>query len=371
MKVVVWISRILLGVVFIFSGFVKAIDPLGSTYKFQDYFTAFGMEWLSPLALVFSIALSSIEFIIGFAILLGLNTRISSWGGLLFMVFFTPLTLYIALGDPVQDCGCFGDALIISNWETFYKNIFILAAALVVFLYRMKIPPLISKKADNLLIVVFSVLILGVSVYSLRNLPLIDFRPWKKGNNVAEMLRPAPEVAEIFLLFENQETGEVKEYPVSDYPWDDPEWNAVWKYKDQRREIIQPAKDAPISNFFVQDYMGYDITDALIAHPGYQLIVVAYDLGKTNSRAFVRRINPLAAQAASLGIPLVVLTASSWEDIEAFRHENQTPYPFYQSGEIALKTIIRSNPGLLLMESGVVVDKWAHRNIPSADQLVK
>ena len=364
MKIAVWISRILFGIVFIFSGFVKAIDPLGSTYKFQDYFLAFDAEWLFPLALPLAVLLSTLEFVVGVAVLLGLKMRWSAWAGLLFMVFFTPLTLYIALTDPVPDCGCFGDALIISNWDTFYKNVVILAASIIIFVYRNKVRPLWSETKDWYLIGLTTLLIVGLSLYCLRYLPIIDFRPWKVGNDINQQVVPTPEVADIYLVFENKETGETREYPVDDYPWNDPEWMATWEYKDQRREIIQPYQEAPITNFEIQDEYGDDYTEAYISNPDYQFIVVAYDLTTTNTRAFTRRINPLAAEAEQAGYSLIVLTGSPYLTVEAFRHEHQSPYPFYQSSEVALKTIIRSNPGLLLMKNGVVLDKWSFRRIP-------
>lgn len=369
MKAVLWLSRILFGVVFIFSGFVKAIDPLGSAYKFQDYFLSFGTSWAFPLALPMSVVMSGLEFLIGVAVLLGLKMRFSAWGGLLFMTFFTPLTLYIALYNPVPDCGCFGDALIISNWDTFYKNIFILAAAVIIFINRNKVKPLWSDQKDWVLVGVFSFLIVGMSVYCLRYLPIIDFRPWKIGNDIRSKLAPTAEVADTYLIFENQQTGEAKEYPANDYPWDDPEWAAVWKYKDMRQVVISPYIEAPIANFFIEDEYGDDIKDMFIFNSDFQFIVVAYDLNRTNNRAFDKRITPLAVEAEKHGYSFIVLTAATDETLEAFRHKHQTPYPFYKTDGVALKTIIRSNPGLVLLKDGVVVGKWAHRDIPAFDQL--
>ncbi len=371
MKVVVWLARIVFGIVFIFSGFVKAIDPLGSAYKFQDYFLAFGTEWLLFAALPMALLLSTLEFIIGVGVLFGIKMRWSAWGGLLFMAFFTPLTLYIAITDPVPDCGCFGDAIIISNWDTFYKNIFILAAAIVVFIYRDKIRPPWSKITDNTLAVIVTVAVLWLSFYCLRNLPIIDFRPWKVGNDVKELVMPTEEIAYIYLIFENQETGEIREYPATDYPWDDPEWASVWKFKDQRREVIQPFLEAEIENFYIEDAFGDDVTDFFMTEPDYLFMVVAYDLNRTNTKAFERRINPLAREAEKLGYTFIVLTGSTHDTAEEFRHAHQTPYPFYLSDEVELKTIIRSNPGLVLMKEGVVKGKWAHRNIPTMEELKK
>lgn len=371
MKAAVWIARILFGVVFIFSGFVKAVDPLGSAYKFQDYFMAFGTQWMFPLTVPMAVILSALEFVIGVAILLGLKMRYSAWGGLLFMAFFTPLTLYVALKNPVSDCGCFGDALVIGNWETFYKNIVILAAAILIFVWRKKIPPLLTARKDWYLVAATSVLIVGLSVYCLRHLPVIDFRPWKIGSEIREKLTPTNEIADLYLVFENEQTGELSEYPVNDYPWDDPEWTAVWKYKDQRKEVIQAYVDAPINNFFIEDEFGDDLTESFLMDPGYQFMVMAYDLKKTNKKAFTKKITPLAAAAEKQGVPLIVLTSTGFEEMEVFRHENQTPYPFYQTDAIALKTVIRSNPGLVLLKDGVVKGKWAYRDIPSPDKLSK
>lgn len=369
MRYLLWLSRILLGLVFIFSGFVKAIDPLGSAYKFQDYFMAFGTEWLFFTAVPMAVALSTLELVIGIAILFGIKMRYSAWGGLLFMAFFTPLTLYIAITDPVPDCGCFGDAIIISNWDTFYKNIFILAAAIIVFLYRDKVKPLWSEKGDNMLLAGATALTLLLSLYCILYLPVIDFRPWKVGNDISTLVTPTPETARVYLIFENKETGESVEYLSSDYPWNDAEWMAKWELVDQRREIITPLREAEIENFYIEDSFGDDLTEYYITKPGFWFLVVAHDLHRTNIRAFNRRISPLAAEAEQHGYDLIVLSGSTLDDIDIFRHSQQTPYAFYLSDEIALKTIIRSNPGLLLMESGVVVAKWPHRRIPDFETI--
>ena len=371
MRILLWFSRLLFGLVFIFSGFVKAIDPLGSAYKFQDYFLAFGTEWLFFSAVPMAIILSTLEIVIGIAVLLGIKMRVSAWGGLLFMAFFTPLTLYIAITDPVPDCGCFGDAIIISNWDTFYKNIFILAAAIIVFIYRDKVKPLWSEKGDNILLGGLSAASIALSAYCLLYLPIIDFRPWKPGNNISELVIPIPEVAQTYLIFEHNETGETEEHPANDYPWDDPEWMAQWSFKDQRREIISPAQEAEIENFYIEDEFGDDLTEFFFTKDEYWFMVVAHDLNRTRARAFTRKITPLAAEAEKHGNTLIVLTGSSLDDIDEFRHAYQTPYPFYLSDEIELKTIIRSNPGLLLLKDGVVIDKWPHRRIPEFETIRK
>lgn len=369
-KALLLVARILFGLVFMFSGFVKAIDPWGSAYKFQDYFLAFGMEWLFPLALTLALALSTLEFVIGLAVLLGLQMRLAAWGGLLFMLFFTPLTLYVALTDPVPDCGCFGDAIIMSNWETFTKNVFLLGAALIVFFHRQSVKPLISLRTDRLLTAMSLVFILGLSVYCLRNLPIMDFRPWHIGADIRELLNPVPEEADIYLIYEHKESGERREYRPDELPWEDADWAGQWRYVDRRSEVIRPAREAPIDAFYIEDDQGHDLTEYYLSEPGPLLVVVAHDLRTTRTRAFRDRINPLAARLEETGYPIIVLTDSPLETIDDFRHAYQTPYPFYMSDGIELKTMVRSNPGMLLVVDGVIQGKWAHRNIPDADHLL-
>jgi uncharacterized membrane protein YphA (DoxX/SURF4 family) len=371
MRVILWLSRILFGLVFIFSGFVKAIDPLGSAYKFQDYFMAFGTEWLFFTALPMAIILSTLELVIGIAVLSGIKMRYSAWGGLLFMIFFTPLTLYIAISNPVPDCGCFGDAIILSNWDTFYKNILILAAAIVVFINRKTVKPLWSEKGDNFLLAGLTALTVLLSLYCIRYNPIIDFRPWKVGNDIRELVIPTPERAEIFLIFENKKTGEIKEYHSGNYPWDDSEWMAQWELVDQRREVTTPFREAEIENFYIEDEYGDDLTEYFITKEEFWFMVVAHNLHRTNSRAFDRKITPLASDAAEHGYDLIVLTGSTLDNVDDFRHARQTPYDFFLSDDIELKTIIRSNPGLLLMKDGVVIEKWPHRRIPDFKSIQK
>lgn len=363
-----WGSRILFGALFIFSGFVKAIDPLGSAYKFQDYFLAFNTEWLFPTALPLSVFMSSLEFIVGVAILLGIKIKLNASLGVLFMLFFTPLTLYIAIYDPVPDCGCFGDALIVTNWETFYKNVFLLAAAVYIYVYRYKVKPLWSEKKDGYLLALITLLIVWLSVYCLRNLPIIDFRAWKVGNNVEELLTPVQEEEAVFtFVYEHEETGRKKEFGMDELP----SAQDGWKFVDRKKTVIKPFIGPPIEDFMIQDAYGDDYTEVYVGNPDYQFLVIAYDLNRTRKSAFTNKINRFAEQAEQDGYSLIVLTGSSYSVIDAFRHEVQTPYPFYQSDEIELKTIVRANPGMLLMKDWRILGKWHHRNIPDYEQVKK
>ncbi|MDD3877928.1 MAG: DoxX family protein [Bacteroidales bacterium] len=363
------ISRIILGIVFIFSGFVKAVDPLGSVYKFNDYFIAFGTSWMEPLSFFFSVTLSSLEFIIGFAILFGLKIRLTSWGGLLFMAFFTPLTFYIYLTNPVSDCGCFGDALILSNKATFIKNIFFFIFSIIIFAYRKKFKSILSEKVQWGIIFIGLVFIASIITYSYRHLPIIDFRPWKIGNNVIEEMKPKQEeIAETFLVYKNKNTGEIKDYPMNDYPWNDSVWKATWEFVEQKRNIIQEYINAPIGNFIIVDEYGEELTETFITDSGYQFLLFAYDLDKAARKPF-QKINTLAGEAEANGISFICLTSTPYSDIDDFRHEVQATYPFYNVDPIALKTAIRANPGLILLKNGIVMDKWHYNDIPDFESI--
>ncbi len=365
-KILTWVARIVFGVAFIFAGFTKAIDPLGSVYIFDDYFVAFGMDWLMPLSLPLAIILNTLEFVVGIAILLGLKMHLSAWAGLLFMIFFTPLTLYIAITDAVPHCGCFGDAWVITNWETFYKNLILLAATILIFIQKDKIQPLWSHKKDWWLVGGFTILAVWLSIFCLRNLPVMDFRPWKVGNDITQQLKPVQEgESEFVFVYENTKTGEMKEFEMDDLP----SAEEGWEYVDRKEIVIREHIPSPIENFDIRDEYEIDYTEKFIGNPDYQFIVVAYDLGTTNTKAFTEKINDIANNAIEDSYSFIVLTSSSFEETDSFRHEYQTPYDFYQSDERELKTIVRSNPGLVLMKDGIVLGKWHYRNIPAYDDI--
>jgi len=370
-------ARFFFAAVFIFSGFVKAVDPLGSTYKFQDFFTAFGVEWLFPAALPLAVGLSTLEFVVGAAFLTGLKMQVFAPTGLALMAVLTPATIFIALTDPVPHCGCFGDAIVISNQATAYKNLLLFAAAAVVFFNRRTIRPLISGKSLWIAVLTAVFMISGISLYGLTYLPIIDFRPWKPGNNIAELIASPEEPSRpIVLVFENRKTGETRNYPADDYPWDDPEWAELWEYKDRKEKKAKPDAGTSIANFnithfSIMDKSGNDLTASFINTPGYLYLVVAYDLNTANGRAFDEKLAPLAETALQNGHEWIALTASPPETVRDFRQTHDAAYPFFFSDERELKTVIRSNPGLVILKNGVVAEKWPYRNLPSPETLIR
>ncbi|MDO8898776.1 MAG: DoxX family protein, partial [Bacteroidales bacterium] len=220
-------SRLLVGAVFIFSGFVKGVDPLGTAYKFGDYFAAYGTDWANAFALFLSVSLCALEFAIGAALFFNLRMKITAWALLIIMMFFTVLTFFDAIYAPVPDCGCFGDAIKLTNWETFYKNLVLMIFVIVIFRNRTSFKSVLSNLSQNIVLVLISAMFIYFSVYNYRHLPMIDFRMWKVGN---KMTADADNEMRVYVKYRNIATGEIREYLSPDFPWNDPVWLAEWEF---------------------------------------------------------------------------------------------------------------------------------------------
>jgi len=364
MKIVRLISRIIVGLVFVFSGFVKAVDPYGSMFKFNDYFEAFGMEWFIPFSLFLGVLLCCVEFILGFSFLFNAKIKPLSWLMMLFMTFFLILTFIIAIKNPVSDCGCFGDALVISNWATFYKNIVLIILALIVFLGRNKIKSRFSSTFQYCVLGIGLAIILWVSITSYRHLPLIDFMPWKVGNEISKQVVPTPEIAELYLVYKNKDNNEEYEYTSKNLPYKD---TVLWKkleFVKQNKKVIQEYKEAPIHDFMIDDEAKNDFTEVIIDNPKFQYILVSYDLEKAD-KDVLKKIIPFYNECKRDSIGFAVLSGSDFSVINVLKNSNNLPYPFYTVDQTALKSVVRSNPGLVLLKDGVVVDKWHYNDFPT------
>lgn len=357
-------ARVYIGLVFLFSGFVKAVDPLGAQYKITDYLMAFNLDWLKSFSLFFAIVLNLAEFLIGFVLIFGVKMRFFAWGSFLFMLFFTPLTLYLALKNPVSDCGCFGDAWVMTNWETFYKNIIFMAMASIVFVHRYRYwERMIPVSIKNTVVGLGVVLGIGIQLYAVRYDAIMDFRPWRVGNHISTLVVPTPEKAEIFLVYKNKLTGQNEEYTSATLPWQDEEKMSTLEFIDQRKVVTEPFKEAPIHDFIIINEEGYNMTDELISYPQFHFLAVSYDLLKMNQKA-IAKLQKFAEACKNNNLSFHFITGSTPNEVEAFIQKNKPIYTIYNADPTALKTIIRSNPGLLLLKEGFVIDKWPHRRIP-------
>lgn len=354
MKWIANFSRIFVGLVFVFSGFVKGVDPLGTAYRLEDYFFAFNWDFFVPLALFFSILLCTIEFAVGAMLLFNLNMKKVSWLLLAMMLFFTGLTLNDAISNPVPDCGCFGDFIKLTNWQTFYKNLILLPLAVVVFVYRKQYKPFVGNTGQWLLTGIFTCLFAGFSYYCFSHLPVLDFTEWQVGHKLfPENAKPI----KYYLSYKNKKTGEVKEYESPNYPYDDSVWMAQWEFVTQR--VVDPNVYYGKS-LIINDTAGNDLTASIIRNPDYQLIVNSYNLSEADINSF-KKLNDFAAKAYADNIPTAVLVTADSKEIAGFIKANNLQLDFYNADDIVLKSIVRSNPGLLLMKNGVIIKKW-HRN---------
>ena len=317
--VVVNIARLVLAVVLVFSGFVKAVDPMGTQYKLTDYLTALHLQMLTPdfLTLGAAVILSAVEFGIGICLLFGIRKTLSTNLAMLMMVVMTPLTLWIALTDPVSDCGCFGDAIVLTNWQSFGKNVILLLLAGIVWKWPHDIVRFISTSSQWIATNYSAVFIIAVSGWSLYDLPYLDFRPYHIGTDLR--------------------TG-----------WQE----------------MMDGKESPYDEFFIERIEdGEDITDSLLNSKGYLFLLVAPHMEKADDSQ-LDLINQMYEYAEDNEYPFYALTASGVRGIERWRDMTGAEYPFCQTDETTLKTIIRSNPGLLLLKDGVIIRKWSHNNLP-------
>ena len=361
-KIAVNICRALMALTFVFSGFVKAVDPIGTQYKIHDYLSAWGLDaWNADwLTLTASIALSTAEFFIGMMLLFAIQRRVVSRLALMLMTAMTILTLWIYISDPVSDCGCFGDAITLTNGQTLAKNIVLTAAAIIMAIWPLEMARLIRKNTQWIVINYTVVFILAVSGYSLYYLPQFDFRPYhvgadiKKGMEIPEGAEQ-PEFVTTFIL---EKDGQRKEFSLEDYP------ASTWTFIDSR--TVQPKKGyvPPIHDFSITTVdEGEDITEEIVADKGYSLLLVSPHLEQADDIHF-DEINRLYDYTKQHGYRFLCLTASTEEAIGRWKDRTGAEYQFANTDETTLKTIIRSNPGLVLLHNGSIKGKWSHNALP-------
>jgi len=276
--------------------------------------------------------------------------------------------LWIAIKNPVTDCGCFGDALVISNWETFYKNLVFITLAIVSVVNRNWFEKQVKTKIPLILSVLTFVVYFGFVYQSYNHLPIFDFRPYKIGINIPDaMTTPegaAQEEYENIFYYKNKNTGEVKEFAEDNYPWQD---TVNWAYNDMESILIKEGYEPPIHDFTIETPDGENIIDFFIYDENYVFILVAYDLSKTSTKP-QDKINTLANWALEQELSFICLTSTLHEESMAFANENGAQYEFFNSDEITLKTMIRSNPGLLVIKDGNILGKWHFNDIPTPEE---
>ncbi len=364
--VALYVARTVVGLTFILSGFVKAIDPLGTQYKIQDYLAAIPPSLSLPdmLTLLMSVSLSMVEFTLGAFMLTAISRRVTARLTLLFMMVMTAVTVWIYIADPVKDCGCFGDALTLTNLETLLKNIVLLALAALVAWRPTHIGRLMSRSNQMLLGQMLMVTPVALSFWCLYDLPLIDFRPYHIGADIKAGME-IPEGAEqpVFdTTFIMEKDGERREFTLDNYP------DSTWTFVDSKTVTVKEGYVPPIHDFSITAADGEDITDMVLGREGYTFLLISPDLDKADDQNF-GDIDQIYEFCQDNSIPFYCLTASTEKSQQHWQNITGAEYPFCMTDATTLKTMIRSNPGLMLLEKGVVRGKWSHNRLPETTEL--
>ncbi|MDR1097209.1 MAG: DoxX family protein [Tannerella sp.] len=354
--------RIVLGATFIFSGTVKCIDPVGGALKIEDYFGAFGLSAFNPIATFVSINLSAVEFMLGLCILTAVYRRLTTICMLTFMIFMTLLTLYLAIFNPVHDCGCFGEALILTNRQTFLKNFLILLpASVVTCLYHKRMTPVYTHKVYWFPVLFAYAFPVWFSWYNYNHLPIEDFRPYKVGANIPELMSFPADAPQDEYRFVYEKNGEKKAFAPEAAPAGDSTWTFV------EAKLIKEGYVPPITSFELYDNREENIAEEILSAENGVFLLIVCKTEKASDKK-IDEINNIYDYAQERHLGFYGVTSSTGEEINAWINNTGAEYPFLTADDVTLKTIIRSNPGLVLLKSGTILQKWHYNDIPSEDR---
>lgn len=385
----VWITvlRIILACVFLFSGFTKAVDPVNFGIKMDEYFISFGMGFMHPFSLFIAVCAITCEFVLGCMMLLRIKIRWTSLFYLIFMIFFFLLTLWLAIAEyleihhihdfgVVKDCGCFGQAVTMTNLQTFLKNVAIIIPTIIVFAVRKKIPDIrLTNLGQGTVVFIFLIITIGFQLHCIRHLPLIDFTNWKKGENVAVNFIDEPAQKEVMFIYQNKKDSTQKvELTQDELMNKDNDFYNTYDYVDRQDKILKPLVRAKIDGFTMLDENGhdyaYDFINADTGNTGNVYILFMFDLDETNVKG-LEKAKVLAADCAAKQIAFAAITNTPQKEIQKFVKKHNLNFPIYCNpidmikGPFMVRDAVRSNPGLILFRQGVVIDKWAWRDFPT------
>ena len=373
--IITHISRFLVGGLFIFSGFIKANDPLGFSYKLQEYFEVFKadsglsiFESFAHIALPLSILLCVSEMALGFMLLVGYKRNLTLGLLLTQIVFFTFLTFYSACYNKVTTCGCFGDFLVLKPWTSFWKDIALLILITLLISGKESINELFTGLITVSLTIIAIILSFVFPIHAYRNLPPFDFRPYAIGMNIKDNMKAGadyvPAEYESGFIYENLKTGKQEHFNMKNYPWQD---TLTWKWIATDNVLIHDAVHPPkIVDFSITSLDGVDLKDSILNNKDYMFLLVCYDLTKTEDDETVHaKINDLYKLATAEKIKVLALTASDAKQIDDYKHKHQAMYDFANADGVVLKTMVRANPGLILIKDGTVIMNWHHNNFPT------
>lgn len=387
------VLRILLAAVFLFSGFTKAIDPIAFAIKIDEYFISFGIGFFHPFSMFIAVMMIILEFSLGFMLLFRIYVKVTSITYLLFMIFFFFLTLWLAVAEylevnygynfgVVKDCGCFGKAIKLSNLETFLKNVVIMVPTLIIFFKRKSIPEIRLTTLGRFSVISIGVLIVaGIEFYSYRHLPIIDYSDWKKGANIVELFIDKPAQKYIVFIYQNNTDSSkvfLTEDELTSITDSIPDFYDKYQYVDRKDSVTVKAVSPKIAGFNMVDSLGADHSFELITNDEDQILLLMFmhDLDEVKLELFKNKdFKALLDSCQKNGIAFVGITNSSPESINSFKIMNEVSIPIYYNqidpikGPFMVRDALHSNPGLILLKKGVVVDKWSWRDIPSFEEI--
>jgi uncharacterized membrane protein YphA (DoxX/SURF4 family) len=357
------VCRLVLAVVFIVSGFTKVIDPWGTSIKINEYLTIYGFDYLIPASMVFSIWLCGAEMMMGCMLLCKVRIRLVSIFALASMLFFTILTFLSATFIPVEDCGCFGEAIKLSPWETFFKNLALLPMAAVVWAYYRNDKILAFRRSEVALTIFFFLLTMGLGFYCYCHLPLIDFLPYKIGVNIREEMHassaadPEGELQTV-LVYRNRMTGEEREFALDDTEWQD---DTVWEWVDTKILGEVPEMNPMIEEFALRNG-AEDVTDRVLATPGRLYLICVTHFDRIGRRC-EDRLERLVERALREGAHVVCITPEPLQGNAIHSFGKSTPVPCYNIDGSTLKTMLRAHTGIVVLDDGVIADKRNCRDV--------
>ena len=365
MKHLCTFSRFLLGVVFIVSGLTKVIDPVGTGFVITEYLHALGLSFFTSFSVSIGVLQSVFELVLGVALLVGLQLRLSAILTALIMVFFLFFTLWIAMYNPVQHCGCFGDAIRLSNWETFLKNLILTPFSILLFLKRKHYRPLSLNLSEWSVIALFSVASALLAIFCFRHLPLIEFTGYKVGNNIPQAMTipedaPRRQYETTFVFKRGKET---KKFSFENLP------DSSWSFVSTKTKLIHRGTIPEIPGLEVSTYRGRYITDSLLSIKGALLIFTVPYADKANAKAFEQAGAVYREVSGRMDISFIVVSGSHEEMTLAALAPHNITAPRYLSDPKTLYTMVRSNPGLMLWYDANVVAKWSAYDFPSYQEI--
>tara|TARA_B100000902_G_scaffold221471_1_gene210408 strand:+ start:34002 stop:35102 length:1101 start_codon:yes stop_codon:yes gene_type:complete len=359
MKKLVDISRYLVSVLFIISGLIKANDSIGFSYKLEEYFEVFGIEWLGKYALLLAVGICIFEIMLGFMLFIGSRIKFTIWSLFIMIIFFTFLTFYSAYFNKVTDCGCFGDAIKLTPWQSFYKDLILIILLSILCKNISSINSYFVKRTEN---IINLIILLACSLFvwiTITYLPLIDFRPYAIGKNIPDgMIIPDGAEQDVFNdIWYYDVEGKILEFSTNDEPWS----IDGAKYIDRKTVLVKKGYEPPIHDFSISSN-GIDITDSILEVKDV-FIVISYNIIDSDKESS-KKLNNLYLYCKENGITFVALSASSDELIDHYIQKNNIIFSYCFTDETTLKTIIRSNPGILRIKEGTIINKWHYNDFP-------